>query len=194
MRRVFAVLALLSLPAVATSAQTRTTRPAGRPASSSAAARSEPDAFGGLSYTHAGEADLKGWHLSGAAPFGGAHFGGSLRLVADLSGHYGTFGSADLSQLTFLAGARLAWSRGRVRPFAHVMVGGARTRTSLAGADPAPGSSDADWGGAVGVGGDYRLARRWAVRGQADLLLLRGEGVWDANPRLSLGAVYRFGR
>ena len=40
---------------------------------------------------------------------------------------------------------------------------------------------------------DYGLNKSWAVRAQADLLLLRGEGVTDADPRLSLSAVYRFG-
>ncbi len=47
--------------------------------------------------------------------------------------------------------------------------------------------------GTFGAGADYRLARHWAARAQADLLLLHGQGVWDTNPRLSLGAVYRFG-
>lgn len=44
-----------------------------------------------------------------------------------------------------------------------------------------------------GAGADYGLTPRWAARAQADLLLLHGDSVWDNNPRLSLGAVYRFG-
>jgi hypothetical protein len=54
-------------------------------------------------------------------------------------------------------------------------------------------SSDTDWGLALGGGIDYRLRRAWSVRGQGDLLLLRGEGVTDTDPRLSLAIVYRFG-
>ena len=193
MRRAFAVLALLTLPAVAAAQARPRSGAGGRPPSTPADPRG-PDVFGGVSYMHAGEAGLKGWHLSGTVPFDGKLRGGSIRLVADLSGHYGTFGSADLGQVTFLAGPRLAWSRRRVTPFAQVLAGVSRARTSLPGAEPPLSVSDTDWGGAVGAGADYRLARRWAVRGQADLILVRGEGVSDANPRLSLGGVYRFGR
>lgn len=59
------------------------------------------DLFGGYSYTHAGEASLHGWGLSGAYRLRGA-----LSLVADLSVHYGSFAGADLEQLGFMVGAR----------------------------------------------------------------------------------------
>ena len=56
----------------------------GKPASSGPAApsKSGPDLFGGYSYTHAGDAGLNGWELSGGYPFRGR-----LRFAADLSGH-----------------------------------------------------------------------------------------------------------
>jgi hypothetical protein len=185
-------LSLLAVPVVATAAEPPRKSQPGERRSATATPRQGPDVFGGLSYTHAGQANLKGWHLSGAVPFRGRLFGGSVRIAADLSGHYGSFGGADLSQLTFLAGPRLAWSRRTLSPFAQVLVGGARTGTSI----PAPqalSGSTTSWGGAFGAGADYRLAPRWAARAQGDLLLLHGQGVWDTNPRLSLGAVYRFG-
>lgn len=192
MRRAIVVLSLLTLPAIAAAEQPRVKpRASGRPPSTTPT-RQGPDIFGGFSYTHAGQANLKGWHLSGAVPFGGRHFGGSVRIAADLSGHYGSFGSADLSQLTFLAGPRLTWSRHRLNPFAQVLVGGARMRTSIT-IPQVLSDSTTSWGGAFGGGADYKLTRRWAARAQADLLLLHGQGVWDTNPRLSLGAVYRFG-
>jgi hypothetical protein len=150
-----------------------------------------PDLFGGFSYTHSGEANLKGWHMSASLPFKG-----SLRLVADLSGHYGSFAGADLSQITFLAGARYVWNRNRpLRPFGQALLGGARSKSSFVDASGTSFSdSHSAWGGALGGGADYRLSRRWAARGQAELLLLHSAGTWDSDPRLSLGLVYRFGR
>jgi hypothetical protein len=147
-----------------------------------------PGLFAGYSYTRAGEAGLHGWQLGGSHPLGTA-----LQLVADLSGHYGSFAQADLSQITFLAGARWVWARGRFAPFAEGLLGGVRTKTSV----NLPGGSitdtDTDWGPAFGGGLDYRLAERWSARAQVDLLVLRAEGSWDSDPRLSLGVVYRFG-
>ncbi len=146
------------------------------------------DLFGGYSYTHAGEASLHGWGLSGAYRLRGA-----LSLVADLSVHYGSFAGADLEQLGFMLGAR--WGRGRrLRPFAEGLVGGARTSTSLQGAGFSVSEADTDWGLALGGGADYRLGERWAVRGLFHLRLLHGQGTWDTDPRVSLGAVYRLGR
>jgi opacity protein-like surface antigen len=91
----------------------------------------------------------------------------ALGLVADLSGHYGSFADARLSQLAFMAGARWTWRTGRVRPFAEGLLGGTHSSTSL---DVDGGSaSDAGtlWGLALGGGADYPLGRRWAVRGLA---------------------------
>ncbi|HXB55573.1 MAG TPA: outer membrane beta-barrel protein [Vicinamibacteria bacterium] len=192
MRRAFVVLWLLTLPVVTMADEPPAKPRSGNRQPTATRRRQGPDVFGGFSYTHAGQANLKGWHLSGAIPFGGHLLGGSVRIAADLSGHYGSFAGADLNQLTFLAGPRIAWNRGRLSPFGQVLVGGARTGTSITTPQVLSGSSTA-WGGALGAGADYGLNRRWAARAQADLLLLHGQGVWDTNPRLSLGAVYRFG-
>ena len=67
-----------------------------------------------------------------------------------------------------------------------------RTKTSVP--DASISDSDTDWGGALGGGLDYRLSGPWAVRAQADLLLLRAEGAWESDPLFSLGIVYRLGR
>jgi opacity protein-like surface antigen len=184
MHRALMALVLLFLPAMGSAGGA-----ARRPPSS---AHSNPDAFLGYSYTKAGEASLHGWQLSGSYPLGSSLLGGSLRLVGDVSGHYGSFAGADLSQLTFLAGARCAWAKRRLSPFAEVLAGGVRTKTSVALVDVSLSDSDTDWGGAVGGGVDYRLSGPWAVRAAIDLLVLRAEGAWDSDPRLSLGVVYRF--
>ena len=144
-----------------------------------AVTESGPDVFAGYSYTHAGDANLNGWELSGSLPFRRR-----LRLAVDLSGHYGSFAGVDLKQLTLLAGPRMTWRFRRLSPFAQVMAGAARS-TALR-------DSTTGWGVAPGGGADYRLTRRWAVRGQAELLFLRANGVWDRDPRLAIGAVYRF--
>jgi len=177
MRSAWLALVVLMAPALA-AAQ----RPAAR-----AVARPRPDVFLGYSYTHAGEAGLNGWELSGSYPVGS-----SLRLVADLSGHYGSFAQADLTQATFLVGARRVWAKRRFAPFAEALLGGVRTKTSVP--DASISDSDTDWGGALGGGLDYRLSGPWAVRAQADLLLLRAEGAWESDPRFSLGIVYRLRR
>jgi hypothetical protein len=128
---------------------------------------------------------MHGWHVAGSRPFRR-----SLRLVADLSGHYGSFAGADLSQLTFLAGVRYSPPRpgGSLAPFAHALLGGARSSTTVSDTSFSNGA----WGGALGAGVDYGLNRRWAARAQLDLLVLRSGGVTDKDPRISLGAVYRF--
>ena len=149
-----------------------------------------PDLFGGYSYTHAGEANLHGWSLVGSHPFRG-----SLSFVADLSGHYGSFAGAHLSQLAFMAGVRWSGSpESRLRPFAEGLVGAARTATSVETGGGKVSDADVDWGIALGGGVDYRLNGRWSARGLVQLRLLHGEGATDEDPRFSVGAVYRFGR
>ena len=157
--------------------------------SPSTTAPSPPDVFLGYSYSGAGEASLHGWQVSGTYPLGT-----SLRLVADLGGHYGSFAQAELSQLTLMAGARWGWERPRFVPFAEALLGAVRTKTRVGLPQGTFSDSDADWGGAFGGGVDYRFSSRWAGRAQIDLLVLRGEGSWQSDPRLSLGVVYRFGR
>ena len=182
-----AVFLLLTMSTIASAGEA----PKDRRPPPSARSTDGPDLFGGFSYTHSGEANLKGWHVSASLPFEG-----SLRLVADLSGHYGSFAGADLSQITFLAGARYVWGRShRLRPFGQALGGGVHSKSSFVDASGTSFSdSHTGWGGALGGGADYRLSRRWAARGQVELLLLHSAGTWDRDPRLSLGVVYRFGR
>jgi Outer membrane protein beta-barrel domain len=167
-----ALLVLASLPATAA------------PAKRGPSSKPGPDVSLGYSYEHAGEASLNGWQLTGSYSLSR-----SLRLVADLGGHYGEFGGADLSDLGFFAGPRYAFKGKRLVPFVHGLLGLVKRNASAAGVS----ASDTDWGFAFGGGVDYGLNQSWAVRAQADLLLLHGEGVTDTDPRLSLSAVYRFG-
>ena len=174
--------AVLLLPALAAGAPVRATRPPVR----GAAVPTGPDLFVGYSFLGSGEANLNGWAVSGSLPLRR-----SLRLVADLSGHYGSFAGGDLRQINFLGGVRVTGHQGRqrLRFFVEALVGGARSTSSF---DVLTSSSTA-WGGAPGAGVDFRVHTHLAVRGQAHLLLLHSSGTWDVDPRLSLGLAYRVG-
>ena len=186
MRLAWAAVALSLLPSFTEAAQRP--RATGKRGAAPAVAESGPDVFAGYSYTRAGDASLNGWEVTGAFPFRGR-----LKLAVDLSGHYGSFAGADLKQLTLLAGPRQAWQFGRLHPFAQVMVGASRSTTTVTVADGTFSDSTTGVGVAPGGGADYRLTGRWAIRGQAELLFLRAAGVWDTDPRLAVGAVYRLG-
>ena len=82
-------------------------------------------------------------------------------------------------------------SRRGLTPFAQVMAGVSRSTAALPGG--AFSDSTTGFGLTPGVGADYRLTGRWAVRGQAELVVLKAAGVWDKDPRLGVGAVYRLG-
>jgi len=180
--RVLASIAALGLAASLAGAAPRRAAPGG-------AQRPGPDLFGGYSYTHAGEAGLNGWSLVGSYPLRG-----ELSLVADLSGHYGSFAGADLGQLAFMGGVRWRARRGhRLSPFAEGLLGAARTSTSVEVIGASVEDADTDWGFGFGGGLDYRLGERWSVRGLVHLRVLWGEGATDEDPRFSVGAVYRFG-
>jgi hypothetical protein len=139
----------------------------------------------GYSYTHAGEANLNGWQLEGAFPLSDA-----FRVVGDLSGHYGSFGGADLSQLGFFVGPRRVFKAAPLVPFVEALLGLEHRSESAGGVS----ADHTDWGFAFGGGADYALNARWAVRVQADLLLLKAQGGWDTDPRFSLLGAYSFGR
>ena len=109
-----------------------------------------------------------------------------------MSGHYGTFAGADLSQIELTVGGRRYFRRNRFRPFAELLVGGVRHKASVAAPDGAISSSGTDLAVSPGFGADYRVTRAWSARASFDLLLVHGGG-WEADPRLSMGAVYRFG-
>jgi len=162
--------------------------PARKPKPAPSGSRERPDVFGGYSFVQSGSANLHGGQVSASYPLGR-----SLSLVADVSGHYGSYAGADLTELDLLAGGRRYWRWRGLSPFAQVLVGGVRHKASAATPDGAISSTGTDLGVAPGFGADYRLTPRWAARLGVDLRLVHGGG-WEADPRVSAGAVYRFGR
>ena len=155
--------------------------PADRPAG--------PDVSASYSLLRAGEADLHGVDLAGAFPFRP-----KWRLLADVSLHSGSFAGAHLEQTNFLAGARrLLGAGGTWQPFAQAMLGVARSTSRFEASDVLI-ASQTSVGGSLGVGTDYRLSPHWALRGQADYLILHSSAGRDGDPRLSVGVAYRFPR
>jgi outer membrane protein with beta-barrel domain len=179
---------LLLLPDFAGASAVQRARPAAARARHTARpSAAGPDLSASYSFLRAGEADLHGADVSASFPFWR-----SVRLLADLSVHSGSFGGVDLKQIDFMGGVRRVFRPGRDwRPFAQAMIGGARSTSKFA---DVLSSSQTAWGGALGAGTDYRLSRRWALRGQGDYLILHSGGGWDGDPRLSIGLAYRFAR
>ena len=177
---------MVMLPAVARPAPA----PRPRPRPSSPAREGGTDLSASYSFLRAGEASLNGGDVS--ASF---RFRGPWRVVADLSLHSGSFAGADIRQTTLMGGLRRPFGGGgRWRPFGQGLLGGSRSRSSFEGVDGPLTSSQTAWGAALGLGTDYRLTPRWALRGQGDYLFLHSSAGWDADPRLSAGIVYRFAR
>ena len=135
--------------------------------------------FIGYSYNRAnfsgGGFNLNGWNgaLEGkVAPF--------LGVVADISGQYGS----GVSQHNVLFGPRVSTSIGRIRPFAHVLVGVSHVSGG--------GDSDTSFGDAIGGGVDYKLIKLIAWRFQGDLLQTRFFHDTQNDFRFSTGVVVHF--
>lgn len=183
MRLAWTLGVLLLAPHPAGASAAARARPAARPGAWPGA--TDPDLSAAYSYLRGGEANLHGAGLSTSF-----HVWRSTRVLADLSFHTGSFAGADLRQLNFMGGLRRVFGDDeREQPFVQVLLGGARSTSKLADVLE---SSQTRWGGALGLGADYRLSERWAVRGQVDYLLLHSSGGWDGDPRLSVGLAYRF--
>jgi hypothetical protein len=154
--------------------------------------------FLGYSYLNANSpagdrANLNGWNgsLEGKVF---PHIG----IVADFSGHYGTQTffpcsgvdcfpfSLSARQHTFLFGPRVSASFGKIRPFAHYLVGAGHISVTDTG------GSDTSLAQAIGGGVDYKLIPLIALRLQGDFLHTRFFDAKQNNFRLSTGIVLHF--
>jgi outer membrane receptor protein involved in Fe transport len=177
---------LILLGDVAGASAAARARPAAKPPASDP---SGPDVSAAYSFLRAGEANLHGVDVS--ASF---RFRPRWRLLGDLSLHSGSFAGTHVKQANFMAGARRLFSSGRHwQPFVQALLGGAHSTTTFEGSESLI-ASQTSWGGALGLGTDYRLSPHWAIRGQGDYFILHSSAGWDGDPRLSLGLAYRFPR
>lgn len=120
---------------------------------------------------------------------------GNLNNWVGIVGDFGVYHSSpfgvSLNTFTFLVGPRFTANRkGRVSPFAQVLVGGAHMTASIAGL------SNSTTPFAIGAGGgvDLRVSRNVALRPQIDYLALRSGGQTLNSLRGSFSVVFRFGR
>jgi hypothetical protein len=139
---------------------------------------------------------LNGWELSverKVAP----HFAfladlgtqyGTLQLPqARITGGSGTYDSQTRVE-TLMAGPRASFSIGKLRPFAHALVGLGHLHEDAL--DYAYGESCvAD---AIGGGADYRLMPLVSLRAQGDWLQTRFHGGRQEDVRISTGVVVHF--
>ena len=145
--------------------------------------------FLGYSYLNAhspagDRSNLNGWNGS----FEGKIFP-FIGIVADLSGHYGDqdFGTftANTHQHAFVFGPRVSVTVGKIRPFAHYLVGAGHISIN-------DGDSDTSFAQAVGGGLDYKLIPLIAWRFQGDFLQTRFFDTKQDNFRFSTGIVLNF--
>ncbi len=128
---------------------------------------------------------LNGWNGSFEArllPF--------LGVVADVSGHYGSFGatigcevivvcapvsgSVDSSLYTYMIGPQVSVTLWRLTPFVHALIGGARIahHAAATGLNTLT-TSDTSFADGIGGGLDIRLVSIVGLRLQADLIQTR---------------------
>ena len=156
------------------------------------------EVFGGYSYVHTDDAldlDLHGWNASVAGNLN-KWFG----VKADFSGHYDGVDlspgvRADVSAHLFLVGPQFTYRQSDTwQPFAHVLVGAARTHISVPTATGRTRVSDTDFAVAVGGGLDAHIAKHLAIRlFQADYVYVNTDIDGTNNFRLSTGLVLRLG-
>jgi len=159
--------------------------------------------FVGYSYNRAdtgldNRGNLNGWEgsLEGKfLPFVG--------MVADVSAQYGTLrapsgvgfggfqgGSFDTKTRvqSYLFGPRVSFSVGKIRPFAHILIGASHLHESTSFSS----NSETDFADAIGGGIDYHLIPRVSWRVQGDALQTRFHGARQDDARISTGLAVKF--
>lgn len=146
------------------------------------------------------EIGLNGWNLST-----NLNVWRWLGIVADFTGTYNTQSSSDAffngtktRMYTYLFGPRLyVMGHRRLTPFVDLLLGKASVYATTPPVPPLPSisSRDSKFGYALGLGVDYTLTHRLALRGEADYLPTKffGGRSNQKNARISAGIVFRFG-
>ena len=160
------------------------------PVAASAQDASKGDVFAGYSMLASDGETMHGWQA--ALGWG---LSGRFDLLLDASGHQGSDGEGtDVSLLSLMAGPRVRFGGGRLRPFVHVIGGIVRTKASVSVFDVEISESSTDLGGAAGGGFDLGFGERWALRLAGDYRVVKVGEETARDPRFSAGVAYRFGR
>jgi opacity protein-like surface antigen len=144
------------------------------------------EAFGGYSYTKNGDQGLNGGEVSLSirlSPW--------ISAEADVSAHRASARGTHTTRLFFMGGPRFAYRGGGFTVFTHYLAGGARSGSGLTVLGVDITETRTDFAMAFGGGVDVGLSDRWAVRAQADYVLIRADGGTEKEPRFSAGFVYR---
>jgi hypothetical protein len=159
------------------------------PTAAPAQGASNHDALGGYSMLAGDGEAMHGWHA--ALGWG---FSRRLGLLLDASGHQGSdAGGTDVTDLSLMAGPRVTFGGGRLRPFLHAIGGIVRSKASVGIFDVEISESATDLGGAAGGGFDLGFRDRWALRLAGDYRVVKGDEETARDPVFSAGVVYRFG-
>lgn len=145
------------------------------------------DVFGGYSMLRSGGETVHGFEVSL-----GWQAWGRLGLVADVSRHSSEAAGTDLVTEAFLAGPRLVFGSGGLRPSVHALAGIARSGGTIKIFDVTISERSTDLAAAVGGALDLGADRKLSLRVKADYLLVKGESENAGDPRFSAGFVYRF--
>jgi hypothetical protein len=164
---------------------------------------SKAEIFGGYQYLHIGNNStlgssgqgFNGWNAAGAY-----NFAKNIGVEGDFSGTYATISGVSAHVYTYTGGPIISAKMGSIRPFAHVLFGGARFTGSASGAS-------VSWNGfttMAGGGVDAKVSKALAVRvAQVDWLYYHfgsktiGGTSFPSfsgsnNVRISTGLVFRF--
>lgn len=158
------------------------------PLTAAAADAPRAEIFGG--YSHARHQSKETDGFLGAVD---VSLGQSLGVEVSLSGHYRSEGDEDFSWTTLMAGPRYAWRGERFTPFLVAGAGVVRSSTGIEVFDVSISESQTDFAAAAGAGLDFAFARSWAMRVQVDSVFSWPEDGTEADPRASIGIVYRAG-
>jgi hypothetical protein len=149
------------------------------------------DLYGGYSFERTNGDDAvsrHGWNASAAIGLTG-----SIALVADAGGHYGSSEGVDTRQLTLMAGPRFYYLRGDKHAlFAQALAGLMRETASVQVLDVTIGESENRLGMLVGAGLDVKAGGRWWVRLSGHYEWSTKDGGSRAGFRAGVGAAYRF--
>lgn len=152
--------------------------------------------FVGYSYNRASTGVSNTGNLNGWEGSVEGKFFPFVGMVVDFSQHYGTLqipfaavsNSVDTREDNYLFGPRVSFSVGKIRPFAHVLIGASHLHLSVSGAT----SGDTSFADAIGGGIDYHLLPLVAWRIQGDALQTRFNGNRQNDTRISTGLVVKF--
>ncbi|MGD0425340.1 MAG: outer membrane beta-barrel protein [Candidatus Acidiferrales bacterium] len=188
MRKSFAVVLLLALLAIALPAHAQDET-------------SQLEAYGGYDYVrfnintnYPGAPPSASYNASGGGGQLEYNANNWLGIVGNLDGYYVSKNSTALAgAFSYLSGPRFNWRRGRIAPYAQLLLGGLAATSGIGHS----GTTNA-FAMAAGGGMDFKLSKLISIRPiQAEYYLTKfpdGLNNRQNNFRLSSGVVFRFGR